>query len=319
MSAYFSPLTGIKNTLTVPLTYLPSRLTMTSAAASAMNYAASLLPQKHSEAEIRHLPQSIELLKAPSIVHEAIESERQALKDRKLKVENCYKEICGDFYEDPKSDIHRKWVEFKSAEARIPSGKIFDRTSKICTDPDLKQAFEAFQNFLMLEMKRQELVQEMELIGRIVNSDTTLKSEYMLIAEALNVQLNFLSGDYYEDPRCELDKLWKRYRSLVDAGAPAEEIESALTSFSIKDESRKVLEHLQFMLHKILSSVESESTNIRKMAEAKVEQCKKIFESALADAQADKGVDWRFLTVSVLGIGALVAAGYFSMENLTAL
>ncbi len=322
MSAYFpslpsSPsLTSIKNTLITPLGYLPSLSRMASTAATATNYVASFLPQKQSPAEIQRLIKAVADLKAPDFVEKTIAKERQALREKRLELEERYKQICGEYFEDPTSDIHNAWLSFKSEEAKIPSGKTFDPTSNTCTHPDLQKTFDAFQGFLKLEAKRQDIVAEIQLIGSAVNSDTTLKSEYTDMKRGIDTQLHSLSGDYYEDPNCQLDILWKAYRAKVDAKAPPDEVKTALTFFSLQDTLRKILEHVQFMLDKLLSSPESESTNIQKIAETKAEQQTKIFESALQDAQDNKGVDWRSLALSTLKLGT-IAGTYILLDSET--
>ncbi|MBS0651993.1 MAG: hypothetical protein JSR39_00540 [Verrucomicrobia bacterium] len=312
-SISFPSLSGIASTLKAPLGYMPTLSGMASVATSTANYAASFLPQKNT-ADIQRLTRAVETLKAPDIIDQTIVSERQALKDRKLELEVRYDEICGKFFEDPTSDIHKAWLGFKAEEAKLPSGKTFDPTSTTCTDPDLQATFDAFQEFLALETERQSIVAEIETIGSAVNSDTTLKSEYTDMKREIDAQLHSLSGDYYEDPNCELDKLWKAYRAKADGGAPADEVQAAFDVFLIKDEMRKAFEHLQFMLERLLSSPETTETNIQKTAETKVEKQKQVFEAALQDAQDNKGVDWSSLAVSTLKLGAL-AGGYILLES----
>jgi hypothetical protein len=318
MATYFSSLSlpslsGIASTLKAPLSYMPTLSGMASTATSATNYVASYLPQKNT-ADVQRLTRSIEALNATDIVDRTVVSERQALKDKKLELEVRYDEICGKFFEDPTSEIHKTWLNFKAEEAKLPSGKTFDQTSTICTDPDLQAAFAAFQEFLTLENERQGIVAEIEKIGSAVNSDPTMKSEFVQMKREIDETLHSLSGDYYEDPNCELDKLWKAYRAKVDDKAPAEEIETAFSLFLIKDEMRKAFEHLQFMVDKLLSSPESTETNIQKTAETKVEKQKEVFTKALQDAEANKGVDWKSLALSTLQVGAL-AGTYIVLDS----
>lgn len=307
-------LSGIKGTLAAPLDYMPTLSGMASAATSTANYVSSFLPQKHTPGEIQRLTKAIESLNAPDIVNQTIVRERQALKDRKLELEERYDEICGKFFEDPTSDIHKAWLGFKAEEAKLPLGKTFDPTSTTCSDPDLQATFNAFQEFLTLETERQSIVAEIETIGSAVNSDSTLKSEYTDMKRDIDAQLHTLSGDYFEDPNCELDKLWKAYRAKADGGAPADEVQAAFDVFLIRDEMRKAFEHLQFMLERLLSSPETTETNIQKTAEAKVEQQKQVFEKALQDVEANKGVDWSSLAVSTLKLGVL-AGGYILLDS----
>lgn len=309
MATYFSSLSlpslsGIASTLKAPLSFMPTLSGMASTATSATNYVASYLPQKNT-ADVQRLTRSIEALNATDIVDRTVVSERQALKDKKLELEERYDAICGKFFEDPKSEIHKAWLNFKAEEAKLPSGKTFDQTSTTCTDPDLQATFDAFQEFLTLENERQGIVAEIEKIGSAVNSDPTMRSEFLKMKREIDETLHSLSGDYYEDPNCELDKLWKAYRAKAENGAPVEEVETAFSLFLIKDEMRKAFEHLQFMVDKLLSSPESTETNIQKTAEAKVEKQKEVFTKALQDAEANKGVDWKSLALSTLQVGAL--------------
>ncbi|MBX3719110.1 MAG: hypothetical protein KF898_05635 [Parachlamydiales bacterium] len=304
---------GIKSTIAAPLNYMPTLSGMASTAASATNYVASYLPQKNT-ADVQRLTRSIEALNATDIVDRTVVSERQALKDKKLELEERYNEICGKFFEDPTSEIHKTWLNFKAEEAKLPSGKTFDPTSTICTDPDLQATFEAFQEFLTLENERQGIVAEIEKIGSAVNSDPTMKSEFVQMKREIDETLHSLSGDYYEDPNCELDKLWKAYRAKVDDKAPAEEVETAFSLFLLKDEMRKAFEHLQFMVDKLLFSPETEETNIQKTAATKVEKQKEVFTQALHDAEANKGVDWKSLALSTLQVGAL-AGTYIVLDS----
>lgn len=316
MATYLASLpswSGIKSTLGAPLSYMPTLSGMASTATSATNYVASYLPQKNT-ADVQRLTRSIEALNATDIVDRTVASERQALKDKKLKLEERYDAICGKFFEDPTSEIHKAWLNFKAEEANLPSGKTFDQTSTTCTDPDLQATFDAFQGFLRLENERQGIVAEIEKIGSAVNSDPTMRSEFVEMKRQIDETLHSLSGDYYEDPNCELDKLWKAYRAKAEGGAPADEVETAFSLFLIKDEMRKAFEHLQFMVDRLLSSPATDETNIQKTAEAKVEKQKEKFTQALHDAEANKGVDWRSLAVTTLELGAL-AGGYILLDS----
>lgn len=317
MSAYFPLLpsfSGIGSNLSTQFSSLPSLSDMASIATSAANYVASFLPQKQSLDNIQLLTETLASLKGPDGVENMIVEERQTLTDQRKKLENDYNQICGLYFEDPKSDIDKAWKAFKSAKEKIPSDKTFDCTSTTCTDPDLIPTFNAWQEFSALEIKRKKIVAEIQSIGSAVNSDSTLKSEYTNMKRQIDAELRSLSGDYYEDPNCELDKLWKTYRAKADAEAPHEEVQTAFRLFLEKDKERKQLEHLRFMLDNLLSSEAREASNIKKTAETKVEQAIKQFETALQYAQDNQGVDWRSFGVSSLNL-AVIAGTYILLDS----
>jgi hypothetical protein len=270
---------------------------------AAVSRAAYYLPHTHT-ADIKRLNGRVEQLGESGLVDIKIANHRERLERDEKRIQKRYKEICGTHYEDPSSKIHQAWVFFKTEESKLPTGTVFDYPDyslwcsnpkaykKSYSTPELQKTFKAFREYTKQEQERQRLVAKIEITGSWVNSDTELQGPYLATQKNYEEQLRELSGNYYGDPNCKLDQSWKNYEQQRADGASQDAIDTALNVFQDFDKMRKVLEHLLFMLGKMLGAPETSSTNIRAVAEQGVVKEKKLMENRLERAQAANQVNW---------------------------
>jgi len=203
-------------------------------------------------------------------IAEGFKLQRAALTEKYEEIKEGYSAICGKFYEDPSSDIHKAWLHFEKERVKQPIEMAQDVSSAPCINSKLQATYDAFAGYIEIEQKRQELMGQVDKMGRAVNSDPLLKEHFLATKKELEIELHQLSGDYYEDPNCKLDKSWKTYQDKLSKSASSYEIEESRQSYLRLDQRRKIFEHQLFMVSTMLAAPETEETDIKKIAEKQV-------------------------------------------------
>jgi hypothetical protein len=148
-----------------------------------------------------------------------------------IKKEECIKDLSslnGDYYQDPNSRLKQKWdqvVETAQTALGTKIGKL-DQLEEIY--PQLQSgtsnqkiaAKTAIDSYRALEKQRDE---QQSQLNRIVSLEKTVENYDNNLLDQKRIKLQEkhkeLCGDYYGDPKGQLDQAWRRYQTAVLHGS----------------------------------------------------------------------------------------------------
>ena len=171
-----------------------------------------------SQDPIAYLLAQIDAVQSPQNREAQTQHIRSEVQATRASLLSTYQKICGDYFEDPESQIHKLWMSFNLAESSFnaSSPTPFDQRNPSASGVD-SEVYKAFMPFLQLDLEARDIYQELIELGATYTSDPELDQALRSAREELIQRDAQLCGSHDQDFNAPLPKARKKYQDALSS------------------------------------------------------------------------------------------------------